>query len=343
MAKKIENSDKKLSPENKKSEDAIQIQLGQDLVPMYNGPATDQFSRICTAANPPVINAITKTATIEEGLLTVFIEGYGSLKGIRTSTLKLLDVCTLFFTRQNQYKTEPNIENLTVRIPLSTYMEICGVKDSKPSRDKMRIRIKQDLDTLMNTKLKWSEPDKKSKDHLCMNICYKAGIMSCYIIFSFSPDLARYLCNAYVMQYPPALLKVDERNPNVYSLGRKLMLHWGMKRNQTRKTSNIISVKSLLKACPTIPSYDIVMQKEGQVKQRIIRPLELALNSLTNIKWEYVYAKDKPVPEDVTKKMDYSVFENLYVQFDVIDDLDRVGSAEIVSEDNMLSDTSSNT
>ena len=207
-------------------------------VAMLNGTATNQLTNISPHSNPPVIDAITGNATIERGSLKVFINNYSDIKGLRTSTLKLLDACTVLLTQQNSFRGEGPL-NTVVEIPLERYMELCEIPLTKPSKDKTRRKVKEDLETLYNISLEWSEPSgKRTKDFAKMRICDKIAIIKGKICFSFSPAMARYLTNAYIMQYPIELLKVDERNSNLYPLGRKLLLHNSIENNQRKGTDS---------------------------------------------------------------------------------------------------------
>lgn len=287
-------------------------------VAMLNGTATNQLTNISPRSNPPVIDAITGNATIERGSLKVFINNYSDIKGLRTSTLKLLDACTVLLTRQNSFRGEGSL-NTVVEIPLERYMELCGIPLTKPSKDKTRRKVKEDLETLYNISLEWSEPSgKRTKDFAKMRICDKMAIIKGKICFSFSPAMARYLTNAYIMQYPIELLKVDERNSNLYPLGRKLLLHNSIENNQRKGTANIISVKTLLEVCPDIPHYDKVSKKGRQLDQRIKTPFEKVLNSLDFISWEYANSKGIALSNAQIASTSFSDFENLYIKFDVI-------------------------
>lgn len=65
----------------------------------------NQLTNISTRSNPPIVDAITGNATIEQGTLKVFIDSYNELTGgLRTSTHKLLDACTIALTQQNNYR-----------------------------------------------------------------------------------------------------------------------------------------------------------------------------------------------------------------------------------------------
>ncbi len=310
---------KKTSKLDKIVRDAQQKALSESYIAMLNGTATNQLTNINTNAIPPTIDIITGNATIEQGTLKVFIDKYSKLKGVRTSTLKLLDTCTMYLTKQNTYRGNNEKINTNITIPLEQYMTLCGIPLTKSSKDKTRRRVKEDLETLFHMSLEWTESSgKKTKDFAKMRICDKIAIVRGNINFNFSKDMARYLTDAYIMQYPMELLKVDERNSNLYPVGRKLLLHYSINNNRKKGTSNIISVKALLEVCPDIPTYEKVMSEGRQLDQRIRTPLEKALDALKFINWEYSNSKGVPLTEEQILSTDYKTFEKLYIKFNVI-------------------------
>lgn len=313
---------KKTSKIDKIVHDAQQKALSElkgPYIAMLNGTATNQLTNINTNAIPPTIDIITGNATIEQGTLKVFIDKYSKLKGVRTSTLKLLDTCTMYLTKQNTYRGNNEKINTTVIIPLEQYMSLCGIPLTKSSKDKTRRKVKEDLETLFHMSLEWTEASgKKIKDFAKMRICDKIAIVRGNINFNFSKDMAGYLTDAYIMQYPMELLKVDERNSNLYPLGRKLLLHYSINNNRKKGTSNIISVKALLEVCPDIPTYEEVFKLNRNIDQRIKTPLEKALDALKFINWEYSNSKGVPLTEEQILSTDYKTFEKLYIKFNVI-------------------------
>lgn len=301
---------------------------------MLNGSATNQLMSLNSSFIAPVIDHITGEATIENGTLKLSIAGYNELtSGFRVSTCKLFDACTIALTQANPYRGRDSELKPTVSIPLERYMELCGIPNTKTSKDKMRRKVKEDLDTLYHVSMEWTETSgKKQRDFAKMRICDKVGIMQGNITLSFSPDMARYLTNAYYMQFPYELLKVDERNANIYPLGRKLMLQNSMDNNRNRGTANIISVNSLLAVCPTIPTYEQVMSTDRAVDRRIKERLETALNALPFIHWEYSNSKGAPLTEEQLTATDYKTFSDLYVYFEVIDAPDQTARLERKAE-----------
>lgn len=294
--------------------------------PMLNGTATNALTHISTRSNPPTVDAITGNAIIEQGTLKVFIDKYSELTGgLRTSTHKLLDACTIALTRQNNYRGKDEKLNPLVTIPLEHFMKLCGIPLTKTSKDRARRKVKEDLETLYRVSLEWSETSgKKTRDFAKMRVCDKIALLNGNIVFSFSLDMAHYLTNAYIMQYPIDLLKVDERNPNTYHIGKKLLLHNSIDNNQRKGTAHILSVKCLLEACPDIPTYEQVLATGRQLDQRIKTPFEKAINSLSAfIRWEYCNSKGVPLTEEQLQATDYETFINLFIKFEVIGELDK--------------------
>lgn len=305
----------------------------RNFVPMLNGTGINQLTRINTNSRTPEVDEITGLATITEGSFKVFIEQYRDLTGeLRVSTHKLLDLCTIALTRQNHFRGEGAPKNM-VTISLDEYMELCGIPATKASKDKTRRKVKEDLETLYSTSIEWSEKSgKQQKDYLKMRIITAHGIKNGKILVGFSPEIAGYLTQAYIMQYPMALLKVDERSPSSYYIGKKLMQHFSMLSNQRRGTANILSVRALLDSCKdTIPSYEHVMSGDRKVTQKIVKPFEKALDSIEDlVRWEYCNAKGVALTEDQLAKMDYHTFVELYVHFEV------KGVGEVGEEDGNL-------
>ncbi len=267
-------------------------------ISLYNGSATSELMSITAA---PDVDTITDIGTIKQGELKVFMKKYSELKGIRTSTLKLLDICTALFTRLDirRGKAENDSE---VIISLDAYMELCGIANTKPSKDKFRAKIKEDMDTLYNISLEWREDGGGfSKTRICDKIKLVGG----NITMSFSHDMAKYLRSLGVSKYPLELLRVDERNKNLYPLGRKLILN----------AENILSVRSLLAVCPDIPTADEVRKGNRCLTDRIRQPFERALSSLPFAGWEYCTAGGAPISSDTVKNMSFTEFTTLYIRF----------------------------
>ncbi|GHU50018.1 hypothetical protein AGMMS49975_00200 [Clostridia bacterium] len=288
--------------------------------PMLNGNATNKVTKISEKKNPARLDAYTGAATFTDSDFSLIIQKYTQLScGFRTSTKKLLDALTIRLSEQNHYKGggEPNLNAV---ISLEKYMSLCGKPLTKSSIDKTRKIVKEDLEILFNMSIDFSDKINGKTAHFTqMRILQAIGMKNGDIAVTFSTQLANYLINSYIMQYPIALFRLDTRNANVYSMGKKLALHASIENNRKRNTFDIISVKSLMQDAPEIPSFEEVMNADRHLELRIITPFEKTLNLLmeNNIifEWHYCNAKKEVLTDEQLKKMDYKVFIKLYITF----------------------------
>lgn len=319
-----------------KGADKIKTRLAIDtraFIPMLNGPGTN---RLQLAAAKGVLTVhegserviqdgdyqvISLTTQVKEYLQAkdykIFSEGLDKLTGgLRPSTQLLLDFFTVELTRQNGYKRAEESVNRELVLSFDNYLEARGVPSTKTSKDKARTEVIEDLKILRRLAIEWTE-NKKGKpfSYGGINIATFTLYQNEQLYFSFSPELASYLTKAYVMQYPRALFRVDNRNPNAYAVGRKLALHHSIDHNHKAGTADLISVKSLLECYPKIPTYEAVKKAGQNFTQRIIEPFEKALNKNDFIKWEYANAKGEPLTDEQLENFTYQDFIKLYIKF----------------------------
>lgn len=284
---------------------------------MLNGTATNAFSAIGRKAEPTRINQLADNeATIENGDFKVFIEKYSNKKTLKVGVVKLLDILAIKLTKLNHYKAkDANALKRTVTFSLDEYMTYLGIKDVKDARK----RLKEALDTLYSISLEWEEKSRgEVKNYTKMRICESQGINRGIASFTFTADMANYLNQAYIMQYPLELLAISERNPNAYPIARKLALHHSIDNNHKKGTANIISVAKLLEVAPEIPNIEAVRRVNGSWSERIRGSLEKALDALEGIvSWEYSNSKSVPLTDTQLDLSDYETFIKLFVKFDI--------------------------
>ena len=284
---------------------------------MLNGTATNAFSAIGRKAEPTRINQLADNeATIEKGDFKVFIEKYSNKKTLKVGVVKLLDILAIKLTKLNHYKAkDTNTLKRTVTFSLDEYMTFLDIKDVKDARK----RLKEALDTLYSISLEWEEKSRgEVKNYTKMRICEAQGINRGIASFTFTADMANYLNQAYVMQYPLELLAISERNPNAYPIARKLALHHSIDNNYKKGTANIISVAKLLESAPEIPSIEAVRKVNGSWSERIRGSLEKALDALEGIvSWEYSNSNSVPLTDKQLELSDYETFIKLFVKFDI--------------------------
>ena len=284
---------------------------------MLNGTATNAFSAIGRKAEPTRINPLADNeATIENGDFKVFIEKYSNKKTLKVSVVKLLDILAIKFTKLNHYKAkDANTLKRTVTFSLDEYMTYLDVKDVKDARK----RLKEALDTLYSISLEWGEKSRgEVKNYTKMRICEAQGINRGIASFTFTADMANYLNQSYVMQFPLELLAISERNPNAYPIARKLALHHSIDNNHKKGTANIISIAKLLEVAPEIPNIEAVRKVNGSWSERIRGLLEKALDALEGIvSWEYSNSNSVPLTDKQLELSDYETFIKLFVKFDI--------------------------
>jgi hypothetical protein len=308
--------------------------------PMLQGVGSNLLSQ----ANPRLVrfigDGITKEAFIISGCLKAFIENYDEEKaGLRVSTQKLLDMCIILLTETNSYRGNGELTT-KISIPLSEYVALLGKNSIKHNVDDVRKRVKEDLETLYSISIEWSERNgKKNKDYEKMRIVTSQGIRCGKIYVGFSPEFADYLRHAYLMQYPKTLLKIDERTPGSYYIGRKLALHYSIDNNVIRKTNGVIKIISLLNSCPSIPTFDEVRGSDRAYERRIKTPFISALNTLKSMKiirWECCDSEGVLFTEEQMKSIEYDDFEQLYIRFEIESFPDQTERLEARAEEKRI-------
>lgn len=284
--------------------------------PMLNGTATNKLATIGRKTKPRINPLTDNEATIENGDFKVFIEKYSNKKSLKVGVVKLLDILAIKLTKLNHYKAkDANTLKRTVTFSLDEYMTYLDIKDVKDARK----RLKEALDTLYSISLEWEEKSKgKVINYAKMRICEAQGIKRGIASFTFTADMANYLNQSYIMQYPLELLAISERNPNAYPIARKLALHHSIDNNHKKGTSNIISVAKLLEVAPEIPSIEAVRAGNQSWSDRIKDRLEKALDAIGDtISWEYSNSKSVPLTDKQLELSDYETFIKLFVKFNI--------------------------
>lgn len=329
---------------------------------MLQGTATNRLR--LTATRNIVIDPVTGNAVIEEEGFKAFFKDYTALKGgLSAGAKKLLDAGALKLTENNHFRAKngSGIET-AVSISLEEYGTLRGYdlterptstpeeadKEKRRVRNvmtEMRKRVNAEMDLLYSLSLSWKEPQDKTKgkDYDDVRILQRKGIRKGYINLRFSEDITAYLAQAYIMQYPLALQRLDERNTRSYNIGFKLALHNSIDNNRIKGTANIISIKALTEAGGDFPTFEEVMEKDrGHWEQRIKEPLERALDANTEggvlEEWEYSNSKGVPLTDGQVSIPDYHTFIGLYIHFQLKDAPDQTARLEAKKEANAARD-----
>ena len=245
-----------------------------------------------------------------------------------TSALKLLDISTIKLTEQNGYRARKFNTNVEIDV-IEDFMKPCGIPITEPSIKKTKgtLRSIQEAWNAITLDFMEKRAGREGESwHINILQKYEDSMANGKVKLQFTEDIAEYLTGAYLAHFPLPLLKTDERNDNVYRMGRRLMLHYSNVYNQEHGTADIISVKALLESAPAIPTYEEVMGADKHLELRIMRPFKAALDKLDFIEWEYCNAKKTPLTKKQKAAFNYHTFIGCYVKFTVLNgpDMKRI-------------------
>lgn len=268
------------------------------------GPATNQLSRVSVKKNEPLkLDDYTGRSTVKHDQITVSFSTSSLARDMRPSTQMLLD--TLI-----GIATETGVSSNVVTLMLDEYMGLRGLRDRKSAR----AQVKKDLDVIFDALISFEGGKGKDAPFLNMRICEAMGIdTKGQITVSFAPTFFGMISQYPVMPYSKDLLKINSnKSPFAYGLGRKILELKNM--NAGKPSEDIISVKTLLKAAPGLPSYREVMATDRHLTKRIIQPFMDNLDACDALfSWEFCHSKGAPLNDSELENMDYAIFERLYV------------------------------
>jgi len=303
-----------------------------DYKAMYSGSMTSRLAATLPSFSKILdLDDISGMATIEDptGQLMLSIDGYSPEDKLNIFTHKLNHILLIKLTEQNNYKEKDKSKiNEKVRIPLADIVEMLGLENTKANRNNVRRKVEQGLETLFKSRLSWTEAvyNHKSKttepiDFGDMRIITAKGIRNNVVSAVFDRELAFKLVNDYVMEIPLDLFRIDERNLNCYPLSIKMLQHYNMTSNVKRSTHNILSVKTLLNFCPSIPDIEVVRNSNYRsTTNRIIDPFEKALDQIAEtvegFYWNYCNPNKECLDDEQITVSDYDTFIDLLVHFE---------------------------
>ena len=278
--------EKKLAEEKQKRKTAEQ-KLNQKniLYPLAQSHASNRLQKQMTMK----LNNSTQIDLYGNGSLIgndfkLFIKGYAELlNGVKQSAAMLLDGLMI-------KATEAGLQDTMVTLPLKEYMAMRDLKDEKEARK----QIKEDLAAIERISFEYKGIGKNKGVWLKVHIAggttgqIKNGDIKFRFNQEFFDSFKAGAGNRYMFMYFPceALQGNIRANPWKYWLARKISEHKRM--NIGKPNENVISVKTLIDACPDFPTYEEVMEGDRAITRRIIEPFERDLYALSpSITWEY--------------------------------------------------------
>lgn len=328
-----------------------EVKRNQSFLPMLHGKSTDAIATMIGKQLEK--NPITQTASITSREVTLVIKDLTKLsKTLRVSTHKLFSAAVASFTGVNNtgLGNKRDLRTGRVIIPLKEYALKCGydVKEhtketpeeakkealrAKRQLDNARRKIQRDLKELLSYSLSWEEKVKgKETSFGGINIVGGVAIKNGAIMIEFSTSMAEYLIKLPITQYPVALLRVDERNSNAYTMGLAMAEHYSMDNNQIRGTAQTLKVKTLL-GYTHLPSIEAVRKQGRRWEDRIKEPFEVSLDALTEcgLLADWRYSKPKGVEltdEEATNFSSYEEWAETLVYFTLKDAPDHTARLE---------------
>lgn len=314
--------------------------------PMLNGTLTNGLMPLTKRDFKPVELTKTATFTTDSGVKFT-IENFDKFQTWGVSTKKMFHAAIAYLTSANYYRGNDGAINPTVEISVIDYGEACKNQltprvMATPEEQAEEIRlvegrikefkksVRKDLSDISSILITGEETrGKKKYDYQAMRIISSHSIRKDTIRINFDVDAARYLVNAYIMQFPRALFAHDNRKPNAYNIGWKIAFHNGLDQNNAAGTECTLSVKSLLEAAPEIPTIEAIKaRKQRNWKDKIKKPLEIALDENITVgylsKWEYRDPKTgQTYTAETAQPLSWTQYYRLMVDFAVIDAPDQ--------------------
>lgn len=272
---------------------------------IHQGKATNTLPKLKTQIiDQEQINYNGEAMISSEGY-KLFIENFKELSnGLNISAKMLLDILVIT-------ATEGKGEEALVKLPLKDYMEMRGLRDIKAARN----QVKKDIEILSNLRISYREKRRGNEgDWLDVNLFGGTkGLTRGIISFRFNPDFFKILMSYPVMNIPAEALKFDTRHhPSSYYLLRVISEHKNM--NYHKANADIIGVKTLLNASPSLPKYEAI-KDIGGIDQRIIAPFERDMDAIDSFNWYYCGKNGLQIDEPAS----YQEFEEANIKIEWLD------------------------
>ena len=361
LLKSLIDSEESITPEQVRTVITDNL-LASAYLPMLNGDPANELMQITTKGLR--LDGFTKNATITTNAIIttkdghkITIERFDKLQGLlSTSAKKILDTALLYLTSGNFYRCKRSSITPTVEIPLIEYGEACGYQltpqkmDTPDEQAKENRRVNERIKDLKKnvrrdlhdiSSILWTGEETRGRNkgnYKEMRIISSHSISKGLIRINFDVEAAVYFVNAYIMQYPTALLKHDNRKPNAYVIGRKMAFHNSNDQNRAAGTDSTLSVKSLLAAAPEIPNIDDIRARgQRNWKDKIKKPLEIALDENISVglisKWEYRDPKTgHTYTAETAQPLTWTQYTRLMIDFVMIDAPEQTERREAKAE-----------
>lgn len=206
---------------------------------ILNAPGLNKIFSLSQNSVPTKVNPILKNeALFDLYECSLFIENYSTKGTLKLRVFKMLDFLVKCLSDINEYKKNENEKIETViQFSLDEYANLLGKTKNDSTRKNVRRLINEALEIIYSISIESSEKRSGNKVNFKkMRICQMYECKNSIYTFVFTESFARYMLSSYIMSFPISLFRLDERNSNAYSLGRKLALHQSINNNRKKDT-----------------------------------------------------------------------------------------------------------
>ena len=247
-----------------------------EFLKIYHGKITEALAMV-DKSNVKADKVTGKKYFVDDGI-TITLPASAEIK---VTTHKLLMYAVAAFTSLNGSKI---VNNRVISFRLKDFLSECGVNvDKKPSVDKGRTVIKQEIDTLKNLRINICEGsgayavNKNALKLFMDNSKIKNGL----VYMAFTADFADYLIKRPIAIYPSSLLMCDGKKHNAYRIGYKISLHSSNNTNKSKGTAGTLKVATILKYVCLPTRYDLKKTRQSW-RRKIKVKLDDAFDYLYN-------------------------------------------------------------
>lgn len=261
---------------------------------IMQSPATNEAARL-TDKRKTDYDIVTDEATLQHKDVTAIVAKYKDGKPFTTTEAIIFDYVVVLHTGNGNKKND-NVVTFSV----DDYMQARGLKDRKSARK----QLDEGLKTLIRTSLNFSggvdETDKRAskskrpKNFSMVNLLQSAEIKNGQATVQFTDKMNVVITGGMPMPLHSMLFKINtHKHPHSYYLLRKILENKRINYGEAR--ADRISVNALLKACPSLPTYDEVAKSNRHFTDRIIEPFFTDLGVLAEaIEYSFIHPNGTP-------------------------------------------------
>ena len=192
-----------------------------------------------------------------------------------------------------------------IRIPVSSYAELCQRKSIKEFRSQLR----KDLDALLQLRLPLESATYSP-------LFLKAGLQGGYIVVKFSEAFEKSLRSKKgAIQLPYLYFEISDKQ---FRHASDMLYYISLMRFLNNKRENVrdhISIGKLLEIT-ALPSLEEVQQtKNGSIRERIVQPFFNNLHALDSELSFVLVHNGFPISEAEAQKLDFYEFKKICIHF----------------------------